>query len=117
MTDSRRIEVAGVTMEFRMDTQLAPSAIRALAGRTPGDEEVDGLPLPTDPAWLRLAIRGLRWYRTRIGVRLGQRCVFEPSCSRYAELALRRRGALRGGWFTVRRLWRCRPGRGGVDYP
>ena len=117
MADNRTVEVAGIAMEFRVDAGLAPSAIRALAGLTPGDKEVDELSVPMSPRWLGTAVRLLRWYRAGVGTRLGQRCVFEPSCSRYAELALRRRGAIRGTWLTMLRLWRCRPGKGGIDLP
>jgi putative membrane protein insertion efficiency factor len=37
-------------------------------------------------------------------------CRFTPSCSEYADEAVRRHGALRGGWLAIRRLLRCRPG-------
>jgi uncharacterized protein len=117
MSESRTVEVGGVAIEFRMDASLAPSAIRALAGLTPGDKEVDVLALPSTPRWLHAAVRVLRWYRAGIGVQLGPRCVFEPSCSRYAELALRKHGLFKGSWLAVARLWRCRPGRGGTDFP
>jgi len=36
-------------------------------------------------------------------------CRFQPSCSAYAITALRRYGALRGSWLTVKRLARCNP--------
>jgi putative component of membrane protein insertase Oxa1/YidC/SpoIIIJ protein YidD len=117
MADIRTVEVGGISMEFRVDAALVPSAIRALAGLTPRDKEVDDLSVPSSPCWLGTAVRILRWYRAGIGVKLGQRCVFEPSCSRYAELALRRRGGIRGTWLTMLRLWRCRPGKGGIDLP
>ena len=43
-------------------------------------------------------------------------CRFAPSCSAYAIGALRRYGALKGGWLTLRRLARCHPfGGSGFD--
>src|SRR5258708_2895805 len=107
------IEIDGVTIECHVDETLAPSVLRAFTGATPLDSQVDQLVVPEQPLWLSAAIRGLRWYRAGIAPHLGQRCVFEPSCSRYAELAFRHRGPIGGLWLVVRRLSRCRPGRGG----
>ena len=42
-------------------------------------------------------------------------CRFQPSCSCYAEEAIRRHGALAGGWLTLKRLVRCHPW-GGAGY-
>src|SRR5580704_13152152 len=39
----------------------------------------------------------------------GSACRFEPSCSRYAKLAMERYGLRRGGSLAVRRLARCHP--------
>lgn len=36
-------------------------------------------------------------------------CRYVPSCSTYAREALETHGALRGGWYAVRRLGRCHP--------
>ncbi|MFN3387862.1 MAG: membrane protein insertion efficiency factor YidD [Allosphingosinicella sp.] len=36
-------------------------------------------------------------------------CRFQPSCSAYAITALRRYGAIRGGWLAAKRLLRCHP--------
>jgi putative membrane protein insertion efficiency factor len=55
-------------------------------------------------------------YRVSLGYLLGGRCRFYPSCSRYAQLALLRFGAVRGGALIVRRIARCHPWHpGGVD--
>lgn len=57
----------------------------------------------------------LRLWRWTAPARRG-RCRFAPSCSRYAMEAIDRFGALRGGWFTLRRVGRCHPWNpGGVD--
>lgn len=115
-SESRIIEVDGIVIECRVDEILIPSVLRAFTGATPLDAEVDSLAIPERPRWLSASIRALRWYRSRVASRLGQRCVFDPSCSRYAELALRERGVIQGFSLALRRLWRCRPGFGGVDF-
>lgn len=113
----RTLRLGEVTIELRGIDALAPGALRAFMGTTPLDADVDAMPLPTSPGWLRGALRLLRWYRTRISPRLGNRCVYEPSCSRYAEISFRKHGLFRGLYYTARRLHRCKPGRGGVDLP
>ena len=40
---------------------------------------------------------------------LGVQCRFQPTCSHYAEGAIRKYGALGGSWRTVVRLARCGP--------
>ena len=39
----------------------------------------------------------------------GSSCRFEPSCSRYAQIAVVRHGLRRGVYFALRRLARCHP--------
>jgi putative membrane protein insertion efficiency factor len=51
----------------------------------------------------------LRAYRKLISPVLPDACRFDPSCSSYAEQALKRHGALKGGWLALRRLGRCHP--------
>jgi putative membrane protein insertion efficiency factor len=47
---------------------------------------------------------------------LGGFCRYQPSCSLYAQEALRRHGARRGATLALRRLLRCHPFRpGGFD--
>jgi putative membrane protein insertion efficiency factor len=46
---------------------------------------------------------------------LGPKCRFTPTCSHYASEALQKHGLIKGGWLTVKRVSRCRPG-GGSGY-
>ena len=44
------------------------------------------------------------------------RCIYLPSCSEYAAVAVSRYGILRGSWLAFRRVIRCHPwGKGGLD--
>ncbi len=44
------------------------------------------------------------------------RCLYLPTCSEYAYIAVSRFGTLRGSWLALRRLARCHPwGKGGLD--
>jgi putative membrane protein insertion efficiency factor len=57
----------------------------------------------------------VRAYRRLLSPLLPPRCRFAPSCSAYAEEALRRHG-LRGAWLAVRRVLHCHPfNPGGFD--
>jgi putative membrane protein insertion efficiency factor len=68
---------------------------------------------PGPVALLLLAL--IRVYRWTGSVRQ-PRCRFHPTCSAYAAEAVRRHGALRGGWLAIRRIGRCHPWNpGGVD--
>ena len=61
---------------------------------------------------LLLLVRG---YRRFLSPLLPPRCRFHPSCSAYAEEALRRHG-VRGAGLAARRVLRCHPfNPGGVD--
>ncbi|NOY74502.1 MAG: membrane protein insertion efficiency factor YidD [Kiritimatiellaeota bacterium] len=48
-------------------------------------------------------------YRMLISPWMPRCCRFTPSCSEYAETALRKHGLLRGTYLMVRRLLRCQP--------
>ncbi len=64
----------------------------------------------------RLLILTLRAYRLLVSPLLGPRCRFYPSCSDYAEEAVRLHGPWRGGLMALRRVGRCHPWHpGGVD--
>ena len=55
-------------------------------------------------------------YRTLVSPLLGPNCRFHPTCSCYAQDAIRLHGALRGSWLAARRIGRCHPWNpGGYD--
>ena len=58
----------------------------------------------------RLVILGLlNGYRRLVAPALGQRCRFYPSCSTYAEEAVRIHGAVKGALLATWRVLRCSP--------
>lgn len=58
----------------------------------------------------------LRLYRWTLSPLLGPRCRFHPSCSDYAEQAVRKHGVVHGSMLMLRRLLRCHPWHpGGYD--
>jgi uncharacterized protein len=65
----------------------------------------------------RMALIGLiRLYRLLLSGSLGGQCRFYPSCSTYAEEAIRLHGAVKGVALGVWRIARCGPfTKGGVD--
>jgi len=111
------VTVGDTVIELRLPAEIGPAAIRALCGTTNHDADIDLLEIPENPTWRRRMVELIRWYRLRIGGYLGSRCVFEPSCSHYAEVVFRQYGFLRACLLTAQRLARCRPGHGGLDLP
>jgi putative membrane protein insertion efficiency factor len=63
-----------------------------------------------------LLVGGIRVYRATLSGWLGGQCRFSPTCSHYAEQAVRSRGAIVGSAFAAWRVLRCNPfGRPGLD--
>jgi hypothetical protein len=61
---------------------------------------------------LRRAVLAYQWVRQS----RPSTCRYIPSCSTYALDALERHGAVRGAWYSLRRLSRCHPwGGSGLD--
>ncbi len=54
-------------------------------------------------AWAPLEVRG--------------KCRFEPTCSTYMILAIKKFGLIYGIIKGIKRIKRCKPPNGGVDYP
>jgi len=63
-----------------------------------------------------LLVVAVRLYRSTLSGVLGGQCRFYPSCSHYAEDAIRAHGAIRGVALATWRVLRCNPfGKGGID--
>lgn len=64
----------------------------------------------------RFLLSLIGFYRRAISPLTPPSCRFTPTCSAYAEEAIRRHGAGRGGWLALRRIGRCHPfGGSGYD--
>ena len=59
-----------------------------------------------------LALHGIHGYQRFLApeaARIGLRCRFTPTCSRYAEVVIEREGVIRGGMKALERIARCGP--------
>ena len=58
----------------------------------------------------------INFYRKGISPLTPPSCRFIPTCSEYAMEAIKRYGALKGGWLAFKRILRCNPfHKGGYD--
>jgi uncharacterized protein len=65
---------------------------------------------------MAIALAPLRLYTRFISPNLPRRCRYHPTCSAYAEQAIRELGILRGALVAAHRLLRCHPfAAGGYD--
>lgn len=102
--------------EFNVDESLRPSVERKLTGTTKIDTSISRLPIRTKCFHTTVIVSLLRLYRRLTPKVIRCRCVFDPSCSHYSELAFRQEGLLKGGKLTFHRLRKCKPGCGGIDF-
>ncbi len=66
--------------------------------------------------WILIVL--IRGYQKLISPMIGAHCRFEPTCSEYFILAVRKYGVLVGTWKGVWRILRCHPWHpGGIDPP
>ncbi|MCE2416393.1 membrane protein insertion efficiency factor YidD [Candidatus Poribacteria bacterium] len=56
-----------------------------------------------------ILLQPIRFYRRFISPFLPPSCRFYPTCSQYALQALKRYGAFKGCWLTIKRLSKCHP--------
>jgi uncharacterized protein len=57
----------------------------------------------------KLLICLIKSYQYLLSPFFGQQCRFAPTCSQYAIEAIQKHGALKGMYYTIRRLLRCHP--------
>lgn len=72
----------------------------------------DWLQPPSSQVSAKMAIAAIDAYQatlSKLMPSLGVRCRLEPSCSHYAEDAVRCQGLPRGAWLALRRILRCGP--------
>ena len=65
----------------------------------------------------RLAIGLVLFYKAFAPLSVRSECRFEPTCSTYMIMAIQKYGLIIGVIKGFKRLLRCRPPNGGVDYP
>lgn len=73
---------------------------------------IDWMRPPSEQLSARVLLGGIDLYQAALSPRLsslGVDCRFEPSCSLYAERAIRLDGAVVGSWRALVRLARCGP--------
>lgn len=68
------------------------------------------LSLPAD-----VMILLIRVYQFTLSPFIGRHCRYVPTCSNYGIEAIRKYGAIKGGWLTIKRIVSCNPW-GGSGY-
>lgn len=61
-----------------------------------------------------------KFYRLTFSSIMGRQCRFLPTCSEYGIEAVKKYGAVKGGWLAARRIAKCHPweklgGKSGFD--
>lgn len=51
----------------------------------------------------------IKIYQYAISPLLGSSCRYTPTCSQYGVEAIKKYGAFKGGWLTLKRIGRCNP--------
>lgn len=104
-------------LEIIVDEKLRPRVLRSMGLPVHWDQKIDRLNPPKLIGLTSIFINLCRWYRMVRPSFIGNRCAFEPSCSRYSEMVFRLHGFSIGMKLTFSRLQRCRASEGGLDLP
>lgn len=51
----------------------------------------------------------IKLYQFLLSPILGAQCRYTPTCSQYGIEAIKKHGAFKGGWLTLKRIARCNP--------
>ncbi|OCX52856.1 membrane protein insertion efficiency factor YidD [Mucilaginibacter sp. PPCGB 2223] len=51
----------------------------------------------------------IKVYQNLLSPLLGAQCRYTPTCSQYGVEAIKKYGAFKGGWLTLKRIGRCNP--------
>ncbi|MBR6774522.1 MAG: membrane protein insertion efficiency factor YidD [Bacteroidales bacterium] len=62
-----------------------------------------------------LMILLIRVYQYTLSPFIGRNCRYTPTCSNYGIEAIKKYGAIKGGWLTLKRILSCNPW-GGSGY-
>jgi putative membrane protein insertion efficiency factor len=111
----QKFMVGGDTFDLEVNEIDSIIVQRHFLKRTKRDSRIQKLQIPSRPVWLNFTIQMIRIYQRHVSQRLGNRCVFDPSCSHYSELAFRKHGFYKGLSLTIKRLKKCKAENGGVD--
>ena len=57
----------------------------------------------------RIMLALIRVYRSKISPNTAPKCRFMPTCSAYAQEAIAKYGAWKGGWLALKRILKCHP--------
>ena len=57
----------------------------------------------------------IRIYQVTLSPFIGKNCRYTPTCSNYGIEAIKKYGAIKGAWLTVKRILSCNPW-GGSGY-
>lgn len=66
---------------------------------------------------VRLSIGFIHLYRFIAPKRVRRACLFKPTCSEYAVLALKKFGFRKGWSMAFKRISNCKQPNGGIDFP
>jgi uncharacterized protein len=76
----------------------------------------DSMPDPEPSLAIRIIFRFYKFLSPILHAFSPSECLYLPTCSEYAYVALVRFGAVRGSWLALRRIARCHPfAKGGLD--